>query len=111
MIIWCDHKNLSYFWAARCLTPRQSCWNLFLSQFDISITHKQGKDIPGANSLSRRSDYGTEPDKEQTLLRVRVRVEHSKRSEECDLRSPGVEERLVAKAKRVPGGNLGLSFR
>ncbi|THG98618.1 hypothetical protein EW145_g7394 [Phellinidium pouzarii] len=67
-IIWCDHKNLSYFWAARRLTPRQSRWNLFLSQFDISITHKPGKDIPGADSLSRRSDYGTEPDEERTLL-------------------------------------------
>ncbi|THH01894.1 hypothetical protein EW145_g6836 [Phellinidium pouzarii] len=67
-IIWCDHKNLSYFRAARRLTPRQSRWNLFLSQFDISITHKPGKDIPGADSLSRRPDYGTEPDEEQTLL-------------------------------------------
>ncbi|THG98615.1 hypothetical protein EW145_g7397 [Phellinidium pouzarii] len=67
-IIWCDHKNLSYFQAAHHLTPCQSRWNLFLSQFDISITHKPGKDIPGADSLSRRSDYGTEPDEEQTLL-------------------------------------------
>ncbi|THG97514.1 hypothetical protein EW145_g7600 [Phellinidium pouzarii] len=67
-IIWCDHKNLSYFQAARRLTPRQSRWNLFQSQFDISITHKPGKDIPGADSLSRRSDYGTEPDEERTLL-------------------------------------------
>ncbi|THH08071.1 hypothetical protein EW145_g2953 [Phellinidium pouzarii] len=46
MIIWCDHKNLSYFRAAHHLTPHQSRWNLFLSQFDISITHKPGKDIP-----------------------------------------------------------------
>ncbi|THH00881.1 hypothetical protein EW145_g7016 [Phellinidium pouzarii] len=61
-------KNLSYFQAARRLTPRQSRWNLFLSQFDISITHKPGKDIPGADSLSRRPDYGTEPDEERTLL-------------------------------------------
>ncbi|THH03083.1 hypothetical protein EW145_g6539 [Phellinidium pouzarii] len=68
MIIWCDHKNLSYFQAAHRLTPCQSRWNLFLSQFDISITHKPGKDIPGADSLSRRSDYGTEPDEERTLL-------------------------------------------
>ncbi|THH00880.1 hypothetical protein EW145_g7019 [Phellinidium pouzarii] len=68
MIIWCDHKNLSYFRAARRLTPRQSRWNLFLSQFDISITHKPGKDIPGADSLSRRPDYSTEPDEERTLL-------------------------------------------
>ncbi|THG96303.1 hypothetical protein EW145_g7803 [Phellinidium pouzarii] len=67
-IIWCDHKNLSYFQAACRLTPCQSCWNLFLSQFDISITHKLGKDIPGADSLSQRSDYGTEPDEERTLL-------------------------------------------
>ncbi|THH01637.1 hypothetical protein EW145_g6879 [Phellinidium pouzarii] len=67
-IIWCDHKNLSYFQAAHHLTPRQSRWNLFLSQFDISITHKPGKDIPGADSLSRRPNYGTEPDEERTLL-------------------------------------------
>ncbi|THG99007.1 hypothetical protein EW145_g7337 [Phellinidium pouzarii] len=51
-IIWCDHKDLSYFRAAHRLTPCQSHWNLFLSQFDISITHKPGKDIPGTNSLS-----------------------------------------------------------
>lgn len=67
-IIWCDHKNLSYFRAAWRLTPRQSRWSLLLSQFNISITHKPGKDIPGADSLSRRPDHGTEPSEERVLL-------------------------------------------
>ncbi|KAI5121092.1 hypothetical protein M0805_001950 [Coniferiporia weirii] len=52
-IIWCDHKNLSYFHSDRCLSPQQSRWNLYLSQFDYSITHRPGTSIPGADALSR----------------------------------------------------------
>ena len=66
--IWCDHKNLSYFRAARRLTPRQSRWNLVLSQYNKIITHKPGKSIPGADLLSRRSDHGVEPDETRILL-------------------------------------------
>ena len=68
VVIWCDHKNLSYFRAARRLTPRQSRWNLILSQYDKAITHKPGKTIPGADLLSRRSDHGVEPDEMRILI-------------------------------------------
>ncbi|KAI5115854.1 hypothetical protein M0805_006710, partial [Coniferiporia weirii] len=67
-IIWCDHKNLSYFRSDRRLSPRQSRWNLYLSQFDYSIMHRPGTSIPGADALSRRADHGEEPAEEQTML-------------------------------------------
>ncbi|KAI5115492.1 hypothetical protein M0805_009068 [Coniferiporia weirii] len=66
--IWCDHKNLSYFCSDHHLTPHQSQWNLFLSQFNCIITHHPGKSIPGANALSRQPDHGEEPPKERTML-------------------------------------------
>ncbi|KAI5115279.1 hypothetical protein M0805_000711, partial [Coniferiporia weirii] len=67
-IIWCDHKNLSYFRSDRRLSPRQSRWNLYLSQFGYSITHQPGTSIPGADALSRRADHGEEPAEERTML-------------------------------------------
>lgn len=66
--IWCDHKNLSYFRSPHRLSPRQSRWKLFLSQFDINITHKPGKLMLGSDLLSRRADHGNEPPEEATLL-------------------------------------------
>ena len=70
--IWCDHKNLSYFRSPHRLSPRQSRWKLFLSQFDINITHKPGKLMLGSDLLSRRSDHGSEPPEEATLLPTTV---------------------------------------
>ena len=66
--IWCDHKNLSYFRSTHRLSPRQSRWSLFLSQFDILITHKPGKHMLGSDLLSRWSDHGEEPPEEAILL-------------------------------------------
>ena len=66
--VWCDHKNLSYFRSTHQLSPQQSRWSLFLSQFDIQITHKPGKHMLGSDLLSRRSDHGEEPPEEAILL-------------------------------------------
>lgn len=68
VIIWCDHKNLSYFRSYQRLSPRQSRWKLFLSQFDLHITHKPGSLMIGSDLLSRRSDHGEEPPEEAILL-------------------------------------------
>ena len=66
--VWCDHKNLSYFRSPHRLSPRQSRWKLYLSQFDLQITHKPGKSMLGSDLLSRRVDHGEEPPEEATLL-------------------------------------------
>lgn len=66
--VWCNHKNLTYFRAARRLSPWQSWWNLTLSLYNLNIIHKQGKSIPGSDALSRQPDHGEEPPEERILL-------------------------------------------
>ena len=41
---------------------------LYLSQFDLQITHKPGKSMLGSDLLSRRVDHGEEPPEEATML-------------------------------------------
>lgn len=65
--IWCDHKNLTHFRTAQRLTPRQSGWQLILSQYDLQITHVPGTKMIQSDALSRRPDYG-EVEIEETIL-------------------------------------------
>lgn len=55
--VWCDHQNLTYWREPRRLSPRQARWHLFLSQFDLHITHVPGKDLIQSDLLSRRADH------------------------------------------------------
>jgi len=52
-----DHKNLEYFMTAQKLNRRQARWSLFLSRFDIIMTHRPGKSSAKPDLLSRRSDH------------------------------------------------------
>jgi len=65
-----DHKNLEYFMTAQKLNCRQACWSLFLSHFNINMTHRPGKSSAKPNLLSRCSDHkeGVEYDNDTVIL-------------------------------------------
>lgn len=48
-----DHKNLEYWTKAHNLTRQQACWLLWLSRFNLQITHCPGKFIGKSNALTR----------------------------------------------------------
>jgi hypothetical protein len=55
IIIYSDHKNLTYFQTVRVLNRRQARWVQFLTRFDFKIIFRPGKQQGQADSLSRRS--------------------------------------------------------
>src|SRR5271155_4473791 len=66
-----DHKNLTYFRTARKLNRRQARWSLYLSEFDLHLTHVPGTQMIQSDALSRRADLAPENDNDnndQTLL-------------------------------------------
>src|SRR5882762_11794 len=65
-----DHKNLEYFMTAQKLNRRQACWSLYLSRFNINMTHRPGKSSAKPDLLSRRSDHkeGVENDNDNVIL-------------------------------------------
>jgi len=65
-----DHKNLKYFMTAQKLNRRQARWSLYLSRFDINLTHRRGKSSAKPDLLSRRSDHkeGVENDNDNVIL-------------------------------------------
>lgn len=52
-----DHQNLMYYRQPQRLVPRQARWNLFLSEFDIKLTHLPGTKMIQLDALSRRPDH------------------------------------------------------
>ena len=69
VVVWCDHKNLTFFRHARRLRPRQFRWHLELSMYDLRITHIPGKNMVMSDALSRWHTYGEgEEDEEMVLL-------------------------------------------
>jgi hypothetical protein len=60
MIVYSDHKNLTYFQTAQKLNDRQARWSLYLSGFDLKLIHLPGTKMVQSDALSRRPDYGTD---------------------------------------------------
>jgi hypothetical protein len=52
-----DHKNLTYWRKAQRLNRRQARWTLYLSEFDIKLTHTAGSKMIQSDALSRRPDH------------------------------------------------------
>jgi len=79
--IWTNHKNLEYFITSQNLNRRQARWALYLSRFDFVLKHVPGSKMEKADSLSRRSDWekeGEKDNKERILLKpkwLEVRIE------------------------------------
>ena len=55
IIIFSDHKNLTYFQIARVLNRRQARWAQFLTRFDFKINFRPGRQQGKAYALSRRT--------------------------------------------------------
>jgi len=62
--IWIDHKNLEYFMTSQNLNYRQARWALYLSKFDFVLKHIPGSKMGKADSLSRRSNWEKEGEKD-----------------------------------------------
>ena len=83
IIVYNDHKNLTFFQNARVLNRRQARWAQFLTRFNFVITYRPGIQQGKADALSRRSYFAPKPGdptydhQEQVLLspsRLRLMV-------------------------------------
>src|SRR5882762_11181554 len=65
-----DHKNLEYFMTTQKLNRRQARWLLYLSCFNINLTHRPGKSSAKPDLLLRHSDHkeGVENDNDNVIL-------------------------------------------
>ena len=55
--VWTDHKNLGYFREAHKLNRRQARWSLYLTRFNLELSHKPGTTMTIPDTLSRRPDH------------------------------------------------------
>jgi hypothetical protein len=65
MIVYSNHKNLTYFQTAQKLNDRQARWSLYLSGFDLKLIHLPGTKMVQSDALSRWPDYGTNKQMEE----------------------------------------------
>jgi hypothetical protein len=112
--IWTEHKNLEYFRMAQKLNHRQVCWSLYLSPFDFTLHHKEGRSMGKPDALSRRADHrsGQGDNDNLTLLAPELfrihalagmRPKGKERNILCEVQhslKDGVQEEVVAKAAR-----------
>ncbi|GME32536.1 reverse transcriptase domain protein [Neofusicoccum parvum] len=59
VMVYCDHKNLSYFTTTKELTRRQVRWAEELASYNIKITYRKGSENARVDALSRRADHST----------------------------------------------------
>ena len=55
ILVYSDHKNLTYFHNARVLTRWQARWAQFLTRFEFKILYRPGSQQGKADVLSRRT--------------------------------------------------------
>jgi hypothetical protein len=53
MIVYSDHKNLTYFQTAQKLNDQQARWSLYPSGFDLKLIYLPGTKMVQSNTLSR----------------------------------------------------------
>ena len=58
VIIWTDHKNLTYWSEPQKVGPHAATWQVELQQYNFELRHKPGESNK-ADALSRRPDYDT----------------------------------------------------
>ena len=66
ILIWTDHKNLTYVRDAKRLGPRQARWALFFCRFNFTLTYRPGSKNVRADALSRQFPTQDPPDKPTT---------------------------------------------
>ena len=62
IIVYNDHKNLTYFQSARVLSRRQARWAQFLAHYDFLITYHLGVQQGKVDALSRQSYLVPQPE-------------------------------------------------
>uniref|UniRef100_A0A8C6L3L3 Gypsy retrotransposon integrase-like protein 1 n=1 Tax=Nothobranchius furzeri TaxID=105023 RepID=A0A8C6L3L3_NOTFU len=62
IIVWTDHKNLSYLKEAKRLNPRQSRWSMFFARFNFMISFRPGTKNVKPDALSRQYSSDREPE-------------------------------------------------
>ena len=107
-----DHKGLEYFMTTKKLTPRQTRWAEFLSEFNFKVTYQTGKKNNKADALTRRLNERPINDKDkrqehrmQVLLPPeRIKIQPMKVEHE-DTKAENAEEEVTdhAKATRDEG--------
>ncbi|XP_023208460.1 retrotransposon-like protein 1, partial [Xiphophorus maculatus] len=68
VVVWTDHKNLSYLQAAKRLNPRQSRWSLFFSRFNFLISYRPGSKNVKPDALSRQFSSDDEAPVVDTII-------------------------------------------
>ena len=98
MIIYLDHKNLTYFRNAQKLNHRQAWWSLLLSEYDIKIIHLPGDKMILSDTLSWRPDFIPDKDTDNediVLLLDRLFQETSLPDVWTTLRNPPISVNLI----------------
>jgi hypothetical protein len=97
-----DHNNLKYFLSTQRLTRRQARWSLFLTEFDIVISHRPGHLNGKADALSRRSDFiPSEIDNEHRLLRFNETISVIPNISEFQERIQAAQESMQSREELV----------
>ena len=67
-----DHTNLTYFKASHKLNYRQACQRTELADYDFVLTHKPGKTLAKADTLSRTPQFnkGEHDNKDVTFIKA-----------------------------------------
>ena len=68
IVVYSDHKNLSYFTTTKKLNRQQVKWAELLASYNFQIHYWKGSENRRAGVLSRRSDLTTEETKKQSLF-------------------------------------------
>jgi hypothetical protein len=67
VIIWTDHKNLTYWASPQKVGPQAATWQVKLMQYNYELHHKPGEQNK-ANALSHHPDYITTNHANQDLI-------------------------------------------
>ena len=68
IVVYSDHKNLSYFTTTKKLNRQQVRWAELLASYNFQIHYRKGSENRRADALSRRSDLTTEETQERSLF-------------------------------------------
>ena len=68
IVVYSDHKNLSYFTTTKKLNQRQVRWAELLASYNFQIHYWKGSENKLADALSQRSDLTTEETQERPLF-------------------------------------------
>ena len=68
IMVYSDHKNLSYFTTTKKLNQKQVGWAKLLASYNFQIHYQKGSKNRRTDALSRRSDLTTEETQERSLF-------------------------------------------